>query len=1029
MIYKRSSAQQRESGLSFFTLKNATTAYKKAKIDAWKLHSIDANAFMLFELKFKENLCDFLSAVAWSDYDTILTEKWLGSWCYRIKKIVPDITTSRGELYSAPEKNLRSSGVKQVDYRVFAKPTVNLHLLGALWIELVGTKYCACLDSCVYGNRLRPKPNPRHAGSFQSYLPLLKEWKHAAIKKIKQLLSSKKDVVVVTADVTAYYHSLKPDFLMNQEYLSKHNIRLTKEEEQLTQILIAAINYWADQTPLKTGLPVGLPVSAFIANLALADFDDIIKKLEPASYGRYVDDIIIVFERHKSFVDRESVWKYISASSNWLSLTFEGAEKDKPVLDFIPHYLDDITNSRISFNGEKCRIFFLDSKSGLGFIQRLENQIREASSEFRLLPEHIGNTTSVSHRLQRLITSEGELADGFRKIDSVTFRKVDFTGFMKEMEFFYKTLHPSIWVKQRNVFYKFFRENILTLKHYADYEANVFRVISLGVCCGDFNELIKICETIVRLVEDVKNVKIHKVAHPVQKPKNGANEEAFLIDSNSFEMRLRKPFYKNVVDVIQRSYNGYGNGNDEYKQSYERFRNNVNELMKVGLLPADKVSTYNLHAFVHDLSEFRYIENLYRKEVSSHYSVSSNMGARLHSIGITLDDEIRSLFDEVFLEGIDLFKRWVLPEYYTTSKVPYGLLFPTRPLLPKDLFWLKNHDILIKHCDIVTNSFRGYISKLYSKAQCGGVDIVSVEHAHILQPKVALVNMVTKKEEVATTLRSADKTITNSLKRLCDIISLVNNILRNEKDLTYLLFHELSMPAEWFLQIAERCAGSGVSVIAGIDYIITDEKSKYCVNPVWMSLVNERGTFRQQMYICEVKNEFADYEKAKVKQLGYENDPNLSMHHHAIIKHGAFCFSVLICSEITDIDNRSRLRGFIDALFVLAWNQDIHYFSSIIESATLDLNAYVVQCNNNDFGDSRVRVPARQQHERDLVRLRGGKSTYYVCAVLPIDKLRTFQEEFYRNEQQDNDAFFKPLPAGFRLKALRFPDSEFADQE
>ena len=59
MIRKRSSNQQSVSDLSFFTLKNATTAYKKAKIDAWKLHSIDPDAFMAFELNFKENLVNF----------------------------------------------------------------------------------------------------------------------------------------------------------------------------------------------------------------------------------------------------------------------------------------------------------------------------------------------------------------------------------------------------------------------------------------------------------------------------------------------------------------------------------------------------------------------------------------------------------------------------------------------------------------------------------------------------------------------------------------------------------------------------------------------------------------------------------------------------------------------------------------------------------------------------------------------------------------------------------------------------------
>ena len=138
----------------------------------------------------------------------------------------------------------------------------------------------------------------------------------------------------------------------------------------------------------------------------------------------------------------------------------------------------------------------------------------------------------------------------------------------------------------------------------------------------------------------------------------------------------------------------------------------------------------------------------------------------------------------MFLEGIDLFKDWILPNYYKTTKVPYGLLFPTRPLLPKDLFWLRRQDVLIKHCDKVTNSFRGYDSKLYNRTEYDGVEVVSVDNDKFKQPKIALVNMVTNNDEVAISLNKSGKSKTGNLRRLCDIIELVNNILRKEKDLS-----------------------------------------------------------------------------------------------------------------------------------------------------------------------------------------------------------------------------------------------------
>jgi len=97
----------------------------------------------------------------------------------------------------------------------------------------------------------------------------------------------------------------------------------------------------------------------------------------------------------------------------------------------------------------------------------------------------------------------------------------------------------------------------------------------------------------------------------------------------------------------------------------------------------------------------------------------------------------------------------------------------------------------------------------------------------------------------------------------------------------------------------------------------------------------------------------------------------------------------------------------------------------------LDLSAYVIQCNNNKYGDSRIRVPAKETYMRDLVRLRGGDSHYYVCESLDDEELRAQQEEWFANRngvrECRTDWKFKPLPRGYRLYRFRFPDSECAE--
>ena len=116
--------------------------------------------------------------------------------------------------------------------------------------------------------------------------------------------------------------------------------------------------------------------------------------------------------------------------------------------------------------------------------------------------------------------------------------------------------------------------------------------------------------------------------------------------------------------------------------------------------------------------------------------------------------------------------------------------------------------------------------------------------------------------------------------------------------------------------------------------------------------------------------------------------------------------------------------GCVDALFILAWNKDIGSFASIIESTALDLHAYVVQANNNVYGDSRIRAPERDSWRRDVVRIRGGIGEFWVLGELEVAKLRKFQNNWNPKEYFETlksgakelikeRCRFKPLPIGY----------------
>ena len=107
----------------------------------------------------------------------------------------------------------------------------------------------------------------------------------------------------------------------------------------------------------------------------------------------------------------------------------------------------------------------------------------------------------------------------------------------------------------------------------------------------------------------------------------------------------------------------------------------------------------------------------------------------------------------------------------------------------------------------------------------------------------------------------------------------------------------------------------------------------------------------------------------------------------------------------------------MDAIFVPEWNSDIEMFGSLIEAAAYDVHAYIIQCNNRKYGDTRIRIPAKRHFERDIVKIKGGEEDYFVIGQIDIQRLRQFQS--FEVSPTGDSALFKPVPAGFEIAPYR----------
>jgi hypothetical protein len=119
-----------------------------------------------------------------------------------------------------------------------------MHVLSALWINLIGHKFDAVLPKTVYGSRLRRyrgtaegKVGEYHVdalGSFQPYWDPYKRWREGGLKAIRGELNADRPVIALSLDLTGYYHNIDPTFLSDPEYLSIAGIEINDWEKGFT---------------------------------------------------------------------------------------------------------------------------------------------------------------------------------------------------------------------------------------------------------------------------------------------------------------------------------------------------------------------------------------------------------------------------------------------------------------------------------------------------------------------------------------------------------------------------------------------------------------------------------------------------------------------------------------------------------------------------------------------------------------------------------------------------------------------------
>lgn len=394
---------------SFISLSDLYVAYRKAKQEAY-FDTFHSNSIMYsnYESELHENIKNLYFNLTKNDSGWESNVSFLGENLY-IPKGLDDGEWDKNPImhYRSVDPNTdwrkrfkENKKKLQAEYRLIINATVNYQIISALWILKVGHKLEKKLNEKLsYGNRLRRYGsqefseekdyviNENANGLFVPYFTAYKNWRRNGLKSMERSLKNGKNITAVTMDVASFYHNINPEFMLRPLFLKTIGVELSSEEVSFSQLLITSIKTWYSQTPdykenPQGAIPVGLSASKIISNVLLFELDqDIYNNINPIYYGRYVDDIFLVFETPEDTISGEAIIRYISQRVDCIKINRD--EEGLPDLVIKLKYAFD---SNLKFKTQKQRIFSLSSEHGLDLINQISSQIRAQSSEYRMLP-------------------------------------------------------------------------------------------------------------------------------------------------------------------------------------------------------------------------------------------------------------------------------------------------------------------------------------------------------------------------------------------------------------------------------------------------------------------------------------------------------------------------------------------------------------------------------------------------------------------------------------------------------------------
>jgi hypothetical protein len=263
---------------------------------------------------------------------------------------------------------------ESINFNFFIDMPIELHIIDTIW-----TVYAAHPNSKTkqkdeyhYGNLIDTENlyngndwntvefkdiNWKNNSLFKKYVQGYNNWITNVLKKIESNKNIYEHMTLLSIDMRRYYYSTYKSL----DYFTKLNS--TYGLDKLTSILTIIYNkYYCElegvtKIKLSEGfLPIGMASSMYLSNIFLEKFDENINQNENVLfYGRYVDDIIILFDTKTNNNNLMKIIKNELSKTNYYQNIILNEEKTRSFLISKSHFLTDfeIINNYLKSVGNK----------------------------------------------------------------------------------------------------------------------------------------------------------------------------------------------------------------------------------------------------------------------------------------------------------------------------------------------------------------------------------------------------------------------------------------------------------------------------------------------------------------------------------------------------------------------------------------------------------------------------------------------------------------------------------------------------